>query len=150
MCSLEARRRGRDSNPRGLQTLRVFETRALGQTMRPLHMSLKSAKHYLESSRHLEQIIMAVAKRKCLAPVLNKRVIGLEPTTYSLGSCRSTAELHPQNRFIIVVMVTRVNRAASDAFWSGELSPVLPTSCVSCGLHAHSNPQSLLPALALA
>ncbi len=41
MCSLEARRRGRDSNPRGLQTLRVFETRALGQTMRPLHNELK-------------------------------------------------------------------------------------------------------------
>jgi hypothetical protein len=26
-----------------------------------------------------------------------ERAIGIEPTTYSLGSCRSTTELRPQN-----------------------------------------------------
>ncbi len=73
------RRRGRDSNPRGRLTLRVFETRALGQLC--------------DLSRRIE-------RRSVMQPTpeqVVERVIGLEPTTYSLGSCRSTTELHPQN-----------------------------------------------------
>jgi hypothetical protein len=42
-----------------------------------------------------------------------ERAIGIEPTTYSLGSCRSTTELRPQLSEIV------------DVFWLGLLgSPI--------------------------
>ena len=88
---LGKRRRGRDSNPRGLLTLRVFETRALGQLC-----DLSRAKEWRTASQP--------------TPVRGiERVIGLEPTTYSLGSCRSTTELHPQNSIIIGGLADFVN-----------------------------------------
>jgi hypothetical protein len=37
------------------------------------------------------------------AYLILERAIGIEPTTYSLGSCRSTTELRPQLSVIIDV-----------------------------------------------
>ncbi len=42
-------RRGRDLNPRGRLALRVFETRALGQTMRPLPDKGIIPEHYISA-----------------------------------------------------------------------------------------------------
>jgi hypothetical protein len=41
-CGVKQWRKGRDSNPRGLLTLRDFQSRALGQTMRPFQMRTTS------------------------------------------------------------------------------------------------------------
>ena len=47
-----------------------------------------------------------------------ERVMGIEPTTYSLGSCRSTTELHPHIRDLMALEPESVSFLSPKAYSS--------------------------------
>ena len=59
----------------------------------------------LEWLKRNENILQHVGHEKTLLRgakllILLERAMGIEPTTYSLGSCRSTTELRPRNQYV--------------------------------------------------